>query len=466
MTLTTDIAFGSLSQLGKMIRSRQITSLELVDFFLKRCETIGPELNAIVTLPKQHARQLARKADKELASGTDRGPLHGIPYGVKDLLSTKGIPTSWGAAPLKDQMLDMDATVIQKLTDAGAILIAKLAMVEIAGGLGYRQANASFTGPGLNPWKKDRWSGGSSSGCGSAVAAGLVPFAIGSETWGSIVTPAGYCGLSGIRPTYGRVSRYGAMALSWTMDKLGPMCHSASDCGIVLNVVSGQDPLDPSSSAVPFEYPGHPRVSTPFRIATLKNAANKLQDEVRKNYCSSLKVLKTFCKIEEIELPPFPYGIVAGTIITCEMAAAFETLVHSGDIWEMTAEEDQWGIFSSLLIPATDYINALRIRSKIQLAMEEVFQQYDAIVVPNLTTVAPPIDDRFSSYVRGFTNTSIGAAANVAGLPGIAIPNGFGEDHLPTSLQFVSRAWEENLLLKIAETYQQKTDWHKKHPEK
>ena len=218
--MSDEPVFVPLRRLGGMIRAGAVSPVQLAETFLHRLETLGPRYNAVVTLTRERAMDQARRAERELAAGRDLGPLHGIPYGAKDLLATSGgIPTSWGAAPLKDQRFDEDATVIRKLEAAGAVLCAKLAMVELAGGMGYRQPHASFTGPGINPWNRDAWSGGSSSGSGSAVSAGLVPFAIGSETWGSILGPAGYCGIAGLRPSYGRVSRHGAMALCWTLDK-------------------------------------------------------------------------------------------------------------------------------------------------------------------------------------------------------------------------------------------------------
>ncbi|HEY1065785.1 MAG TPA: amidase, partial [Pirellulales bacterium] len=226
MPVDPDLAFAPLRYLARGLRSGDFSAVELAEFFLARLDRLGPTFNAVVTITKEIALAQAERADRELAQGHDRGPLHGIPYGAKDLLAAAGAPTTWGAAPLKDQVFDEDATVIVKLREAGAVLCAKLAMVEIAGGLGYDQANAAFTGPGLNPWNRGYWSGGSSSGSGSAVGAGLVPFAIGSETWGSIMTPASYCGVSGLRPTYGRVSRAGAMALTWSMDRLGPLAHT------------------------------------------------------------------------------------------------------------------------------------------------------------------------------------------------------------------------------------------------
>jgi aspartyl-tRNA(Asn)/glutamyl-tRNA(Gln) amidotransferase subunit A len=246
--MNNDLSYCTIRELGGMLRRREVSAVELTKHFLDRLEKIGPRFNAVVSVTRELALAQAVEAQRKFDGGIDGGALQGIPYGAKDLLATAGIPTSWGAAPLRDQVFDYDATVITKLREAGAVLCAKLAMVEIAGGMGYRQANASFTGPGLTPWSPDSWSGGSSAGSGSAVAAGLVPFAIGSETSGSIMTPSSYCGVTGLRPTYGRVSRHGAMALSWTLDKLGPMAHTADDCGLVLAAIAGRDPADSSSA--------------------------------------------------------------------------------------------------------------------------------------------------------------------------------------------------------------------------
>ena len=464
--LPPETAFLSIRQLAERLRAGQFSSRDLTELFLERLDRLGPKLNAVTVVTRELALAQAEQADRELAAGKDRGPLHGIPYGAKDLFATKGIPTSWGAAIYKDRIIDQDATVIARLHEAGAVLVAKLAMVEIAGGLGYRQANAAFTGPGLNPWDVTRWSGGSSSGSGSAVGGGLVPFALGTETWGSIVTPASFCGVSGLRPTYGRVSRHGAMALSWTIDKIGPLCRSADDCGIVLNAIAGHDPADESSSDRPFSYSHKDAPAAgdaKFRLGVLPGVADHVQPEVRANYEASLEVLGGFAEFVDIELPDLPWAAVASTIISCESAAAFEGLITTGDIWEMTAEEDRWGLHSSTLIPAKDYINALRIRPKLQRAFDEVLAKVDAIVTPTLPTVAYPAGESFSDYRRGFYSTQItdlGGAGNSCGVPAITIPNGFGDLNLPTGLQFVSRAYSENRLLEIASRYQQQTDWH------
>ena len=287
-----------------------------------------------MTLTRDLALEQAHQADDDLKAGHDRGPLHGIPYGAKDLLATRGIPTTWGAEPFRNRVIDQDATVITRLRDAGAVLCAKLSMVELAGGMGYHQPNASLTGPGLNPWNLKKWSGGSSSGSGSAVAAGLVPFAIGTETWGSITTPASYCGLTGLRPTYGRVSRSGAMALAWTHDKIGPMAHSAHDCGVILNAIAGPDPDDPSASDRPYQYPPADDPGRPYKLAVLKDGVEHAQPEVRKNFERALKEFEKLGTIEEVELPDLPFADVAVTIISAEGSAAFEEMFDSGSVLE------------------------------------------------------------------------------------------------------------------------------------
>lgn len=464
MPMDKTLAFADLEILGRMLREKKLSSVELTEFFLERTQRLGPELNAVVTITRPLALSQARRADRELAQGRDRGPLHGIPYGAKDLLATAGIPTSWGAAPLKDQVFDEDATVVRKLREAGAVLIAKLAMVEIAGGLGYNQANASFTGPGLNPWDRTRWSGGSSSGSGSAVGGGLVPFAIGSETWGSIMTPAAYCGVAGLRPTYGRISRHGAMALSWTMDKLGILARTARDSGLVLNAIAGPDPEDPSAVDRPYEFPEAEPIEPPFRLAVLKGGSEHVQPEVRANFERSLVELAKLGSIDEVALPNLPYCTVASTLIDCEMAAAFEGLVTSGDVWEMTAPEDRIGAHANQFVPAKDYLNALRIRRHIQRALDDLLAPYDALVEPTLASVAGPIDRPFAEYHRRYRTSGLSGGENAAGIPAITVPNGLGERGLPTGIKFVGRAFEENRILAVAEAFQQATNWHTKRP--
>jgi aspartyl-tRNA(Asn)/glutamyl-tRNA(Gln) amidotransferase subunit A len=467
MPVPESAAFANLRTLRALLRRRAFTSVELTEFFLQRLEKYGPKLNAVVTVTRELALAQAERADRELQQGTDRGPLHGIPYGAKDLLSTAGIRTTWGAAPYREQVFDEDATVIVRLRQAGAVLAAKLAMVEIAGGFGYEQANAAFTGPGLNPWDPTRWSGGSSSGSGSAVGGGLVPFAIGSETWGSIMTPASYCGVAGLRPTYGRVSRHGAMALSWSMDKLGPMCRTAEDCGLVLAAIAGRDPADASSADQPFAYPDKDQEEPrpPFKLATLADAEEGLQEEVRDNYRAALDVLGKHATVEEIELPNLPYGVVAATFIYAEMGAAFEGLIRTGDVWELTAPEDRYGGHASQFILAKDYINAQRIRPYLQRALDGVLSRYDAVITPTTGAVANPLDTSFEEWHQRFHADNMGGPGNAAGLPSLSVPSGFGEGGMPTGIEFTARAFDEHKLLALGKLYQGATEWHTKFPD-
>lgn len=463
--MSLEWAFASVRELGDRLRRKEMTSVALTEFFLERLERLGPTFNAVVTITRDRALREAQQADRELAAGQDRGPLHGIPYGAKDLLATRGIPTTWGAAPFRDQVFDFDATVIERLRASGAVLVAKLSMVELAGGFGYRQANASFNGPGLNAWDRTRWAGGSSSGPGSAVAAGLVPFAIGSETSGSILTPAGYNGLSGLRPTYGRVSRHGAMALSWTLDKIGPMCRTAEDCGLVLAAMAGSDPHDATSVDEPYEFRTSELRDRTWKVGVIRGSLDKVDASVRENFLKSIDVFKTNADIADVDLPDLPYSPVVGTIISCEMASAFESFIREGKVWELTAPEDRWGGHSNLAIPAKDYINAQRIRGKIQDALDDLLAEYDALIAPTLATVAGPIDKDFREWSRGFSSSALGVGGNAAGVPAITIPNGFGPGGLPTGLHLVSRAWDENKLLTLAKWYQSQTEWHRKHPD-
>jgi aspartyl-tRNA(Asn)/glutamyl-tRNA(Gln) amidotransferase subunit A len=459
-----DFAFLSIAELGTLLRRKKTSATELATYFLDRLERVGPQLNAVVTVTRERALAEAAQADREIKAGKWRGPLHGIPYGVKDLLATKDYPTTWGAEPYRQQKFDSDATVIERLGAAGAVLCAKLAMVELAGGMGYNQANASFTGPGKTPWNTAYWSGGSSSGPGAAVAAGLVPFAIGSETSGSILTPSAYCGITGLRPTYGLVSRHGAMALAWTMDKLGPLARSADDCAAVLAVIAGKDPKDPSSVARGFRMMA---VAQPkYRVGIPKNADTGIQPEVAANFRAALKVLADKLEIvEDVELPDLPYGAVAGMIIAAEGASAFDDLLKDGRLSQLTAPEDRTGGYPALAVSAPDYLRALRVRRPMQRALDDFLKKFDALAVPTRTTVANPIDKSFRDGWPGITGgANVIGPTNVVGVPGISVPNGFGVQNLPTGLSFTARAFDEAKLVTLARLYQSRSDWHTRKP--
>jgi aspartyl-tRNA(Asn)/glutamyl-tRNA(Gln) amidotransferase subunit A len=461
----TDFAFLGIPELGRLLRDRKVTAVALAEFFLDRLERLGPNYNAVVTVLREPALAEARERDAELARGKLRGPLHGIPYGAKDLLAVEGAPTTWGAQPYRDQLLQGDATVVRRLREAGAVLCAKLAMVELAGGMGYNQAFASFTGPGRTPWDPSRWSGGSSSGSGAAVGAGLVPFAIGSETWGSIQFPAAFCGVTGLRPTYGRVSRHGAMALSWTMDKLGPLARTAHDCGLVLAAIAGPDRADPSALVERFEYPAKDRRRR-FRIGVLRGSGEKTQPEVRRNFDEALGVLRQFCEVrDDLELPEYPYEAMASVVIDAECASAFEPLFQSGRITELSAPEDRIGGYAGQVLLAKDYLRALRLRRPAALALDQLLGSVDAIAAPTLPTVAWPIDAPFDKVYPDYPGgASIGGPANLAGVPGLFLPNGLGEAGLPTSLQLTGRARRESTLLAIGARYQSLTEHHRRRP--
>src|ERR1044071_982971 len=286
-----DVFFATIPELNRRLVAKDFSAEELARAFSERVQRMGPRLNALALALPQEAIRKGKEVDKDLKRGRLRGPLQGIPYGVKDLISYKGQPTTWGAKPYAGQVFDYNATVVDKLDGVGAVIAGKLSTVELAGGGGYRYASASLTGPGLNPWDRSRWSGGSSSGPGAAVAAGLVPFAIGSETSGSIVTPSAYSGVTGLRPTYGLVSRHGAMALSWTLDKLGPMGRTADDCALILAAIAGPDPADESSSGRRFAWSEAAKPAHKLRVAVPKGCTEKVQPAVRENFEAALAKL-------------------------------------------------------------------------------------------------------------------------------------------------------------------------------
>ncbi len=460
----TDLSFLTVVELGRRLRAREVSAVDLARHFLDRLERLGPGYNAVVTVLRDQALAEARERDRELASGNDRGPLHGIPYGAKDLLAAAGAPTTWGARPYREQLLKHDATVVRRLRGAGAVLSAKLAMVELAGGMGYNQAFASFTGPGRTPWDRSRWSGGSSSGSGAAVSAGLVPFAIGSETWGSIQFPAAFCGVSGLRPTYGRVSRHGAMALSWTMDKLGPLARTAEDCGLVLAAIAGPDPDDATTISTGWQ-PAQAGARR-FRFGILKGTLDKTQPEVRRNFEQSLSTLREMGDIVEgLVLPDFPYDAMAGLIIEAEAASAFEPLFESGRITRLTAPEDRIGGYAGQVVLAKDYIRALRLRRPAAAALHGMLATVDAVIAPSLPTVAWPIDTTFDKVYPDYPGgANIAGPANLSGVPGLFLMNGVGERGLPTSLQLTGAAGTEAVLLAIGAAYQAQTSHHTVRP--
>ena len=458
--------FLPIRELATRIRARRLSPVELVTGCLERLETAGPRYNAVVTVMREPALAEARTAEREIAAGRHRGLLHGIPYGAKDLVAAKGAPTTWGAAPYREQRFDHDATVVERLRDAGAVLCAKLAMVELAGGMGYNHADASFTGPGLTPWNTRFWSGGSSSGPGAAVAAGLVPFAIGSETSGSILTPSAYSGVTGLRPTYGLVSRHGAMALCWTLDKLGPMARGADDCAIVLEAIAGRDPRDESTSVRGFQYPKRAEPYRRVRVAVPKGVTEKVQPEVRANFEASLESLKGSIEVtRDVEWPDLPWGPAVSAIVGAEGASAFLDLIESGRVKELSCPKDRHGGYAGTLIPAVDYLQAMRLRRPMKRAVAVLFERFDVVASPTRATVAYPTDRNFEDAYPGIgSGPALIPAGNLCGLPALAMPNGFGENGLPTSIAFMGPAFSERELVHLGNAYQARTNWHLRRP--
>jgi aspartyl-tRNA(Asn)/glutamyl-tRNA(Gln) amidotransferase subunit A len=465
--LTEEHFFSSISELAALLKARRVSPVELTEGYLERLEKLGPHLGAVAAVMRKSALREARAAEQEIRSGRYRGPLHGIPYGAKDLLATRDARTTWGAAPYKEQQFDEDATVVRRLREAGAILVAKLAMIELAGGMGYNEASASLTGACRTPWNTEFWSGGSSSGPGAAVAAGLVAFSIGSETSGSIITPAAFCGVTGLRPTYGRISRHGAMALSWTLDKLGPMCRTVEDCALVLKAIEGLDPLDPTTKLSQDVAPSGKsnRARGKQRIAVMKDSYEKAQPAVRENFLRALAVLREFADVEmDVRLPDFPYSAAVGTIVDAEGASAFRELIESGRVKELASPSGRTGGYAASLVTAVDYLHAMRLRAPMRRAWNEMFSKYALLVAPSRASVAYPINKTFDQAYPDVAASSPIGASNLVGVPAISVPNGFGENNLPTGIQFIGPAWSENTLINIARSYQQATGWHKRKP--
>src|SRR5579862_675230 len=466
--ISDDIFFATLTELNAKLRSREISAVELAKAFGARLESLGPRYNALaLPLTKQAVRQ-AQAVDKEFKRERFRGLLQGIPFGAKDLLALAGHPTTWGAKPYAEQVFDYDATALVKLEKAGALLIGKLAMVELAGGGGYRFPAASLFGPGLNPWDIKRWSGGSSSGSGSAVAAGLVPFALGSETNGSILSPSAYCGVTGLRPTYGLVSRHGAMPLAWTLDKIGPLCRSAEDCALVLQAISGGDSKDPASAGKSFYYT--PQFYKSVKELRIGYAPSDFTDwalpSARPAFEKALAVIReTGAKMVETQLPDFPYSTLTATIINCEAASIFEPLIASGKIDELADKKQIAGLKAALEIPAKDYLKAMRLRTLVQHAIRKLFVDVDLLLAPSRPGPATPLDEALDKFpppkVQGFNNLT--SAGNLAGLPALSLPCGFAEQ-MPVALQLVGLPFSENKLIVVGKEFQSRTDWHRKRP--
>lgn len=470
--MADELFFATIGELNAKLKAREVSAVELTKLFCARLESLGPTYNALALPLTKDALKRAKEVDGDIKRERFRGPLQGIPFGAKDLLSYARHPTTWGAKPYADQVFDYTATALTKAEAKGGLLIGKLAMVELAGGGGYRITGASLFGPGLNPWNKQYWSGGSSSGSGSAVAAGLVTYALGSETSGSILTPSAYCGVTGLRPTYGLVSRYGAMALAWTLDKIGPMCRSAEDCGLVLETIAGADSKDPGSAKKGFYYtPEYHRDFKTLRIGYAPVDFSGWADpSARPAFEQALTVLRGMgLNLVETKLPRFPYGPLVNLIYQTEGASIFEPLVTSGKIDELADPKQAAGFRASLNIPAKDYLRAQRVRTLVQQAFHTLLTDLDALVSPARFGPATPISEPLDAQGapppadREAGMTGLIPAGNLAGLPAISFPCGFANG-LPVALQLCGLPFSENQLIAIAREYQNRTDWHRRRP--
>ena len=435
-----DLAFYSIGQLAYLIKTKKITSTELTKFHIARLKKYDPILKCIITLTEDLALKQAAIADKEIADGRYRGLLHGIPYGSKDLLAVKGYKTTWGASPYKDQVIDEDATVIKKLEDAGAVLVAKLSMGALAWG------DVWFGGKTKNPWDTTAGSSGSSAGSASATSAGLVPFAIGTETYGSIVSPSTVCGVSGLRPTYGRVSRTGAMALCWSMDKIGPICRNTEDLAIVFNAIYGSDGIDQTIYNFPFNY-DHKVNLKDLKIGYLKSDFDQ-QYAFHKNDSLTLDTLRKLgAKLIPIELPDIPVENIS-FILSAEATAAFDELTRSNrDDLLVRQIKNAWPneFRSARFIPAVEYINANRVRFLLIQKMAELMNNVDLFLAPS--------DEGNSSLLT-----------NLSGHPCVVVPNGFSEKGTPTSITFIGKLFDEGTIISVAKKFQDATDFHQMHP--
>jgi Asp-tRNA(Asn)/Glu-tRNA(Gln) amidotransferase A subunit family amidase len=447
------LAFLPVTELSDLVRRRQVTSLQLTEMYLSRLKKYDPVLKCVITLTEDRALAQARAADAEIARGKYRGPLHGIPWGAKDLLAVRGYKTTWGAGPYKDQVIDEDATVVQRLDAAGAVLVAKLTLGELA------QGDVWYGGTTKNPWKVDQGSSGSSAGPASATAAGLIGFGIGSETLGSISSPSTRCGVTGLRPTYGRVPKTGAMALSWSMDKLGPLCRSVEDCALVLDAIHGPDGKDPMAIAASFNWDASLRPSR-LRVGYVKTAfdlpvtdpkdAKRTLHATKKFDDRALDVLKRIgVNLIPVDLPDLPYDAMR-IILTAEAAAAFDEMTRS-DRDNLMVQQGPFAWPNTFrmarFIPAVDYVNANRVRSNAVRAWDELMQKVDVIVTPT-----------------GAADLSQLVATNLTGHPAVILPNGFRDDGTTVSLTFLGGLFEEAKLLAVANAYQQATGFHLAHP--
>ena len=462
-----EIFYLSLTELAKRIETKQLSPVELTQTYLDRSQKLGPRFNAYAKLTPDIGLEQAKAAEKEIRRGHYRGPLHGIPYAAKDLLAVKGVPTTWGAKPYANQVFNYNAQVIDHLHGVGAVLLGKAAMIELAGGMNYRFASASLQGETKNPWDPTCWTCGSSSGSGAIVAAGLAAFAIGTETWGSILCPSAFCGVTGLRPTYGRVSRYGAMALAPSMDKIGPMARSAEDCAHIFAAIAGHDqkdrgtvPIDKGAFTYSASAELRPRA---LRVGWLTNAWKSLDPAIAKPVAAARTVLKkSFPSVKDISLPAGPWDDAGNLIVAVESAASFRTLIRSGKVSELADPLGQITGYLNEQYSAADYLQALKVREVAQKKMDDLFENFDVLAAASEPVPASPLTLNLETGLN-FPDP-LGALGNLCGLPAMSVPCGFTDKNLPVGLQFVARAGDDFAVILAARTFQQHTDWHKRHP--
>lgn len=432
-----DLAYYSVLQLSKLISTNQITSEELTKFYIERLKKYDPKLKCVITLTEELALEQARKADQEIKSGNYKGMLHGIPYGIKDLFATKKYKTTWGATPYKDQVLDYNATVVERLEASGAVLVAKLSMGSLAWG------DQWFGGKTRNPWDMESGSSGSSAGSAAAVSAGLLPFAIGTETYGSIVSPSAVCGVTGLRPTFGRVSRYGAMALSWTMDKIGPICRSAEDCMVVLQAIAGPDGKDQSVNSLPMVYNAGDK-SQRFKIGYIKTEFDKKYPGKEQDSLALKALTDMGFELVALEWPKAPN---IDFILDVEAAAAFDEMTRTNKDDQLERQMKMaWPnvMRTARQVPAVEYLQAQRLRTQLIEDVNKLFKDVSVIVHP-------------ATEGKGLYIT------NMTGHPSIALPNGL-KDGKPTSITFTGKLYEEAKLAAMAQAYQDATGHHTNRP--
>jgi len=454
-----DVAFWSVTQLGALLKSKQVTSVELTQMYLARLKKYNPKLNCVVTMLDDVALSQARQADAEIAAGKYKGPLHGVPWGAKDIISVKGYKTTWGSGAYKDQEFDTDASIVTILREAGAVLLAKLTTGELAGG------DQWFGGRTNNPWNLNEGSSGSSAGSASATAAGLVPFAIGTETGGSILSPSARCGATGLRPTFGRVSRTGVMALSWTQDRLGPICRYVEDCAVVMSVIAKPDGKDLSVSEIPFNW-NATREFKSLRVGYLEQAfadTDRNAEWIANDKQTLTQLRKMGVNLVPLQVPEFPIEVLS---VSVEAAVFFDELLRSGRHKLLTAATKADRFRASRMVPAVEYLQSQRMRSMMMQKLAEATASVDVYLAPSTNGnprapegAPPPVNAPPPNFTQRHSQM-----ANLACYPGVALPNGFTSAGVPTSINFMGRPFGEPELMVLAKAYQDATGFNLKQP--